>query len=80
MRDPKLKFNFDSRYSRFCHYAHVILHIEKPRKKHPEQNLKKRTRHASLSQIDINSFSVIDFGVNAEVDDQMSLEIGFVPS
>ena len=47
MREPKLKFNFDSQ---------------------------------NLSQIDINSFSVIDFGVNAEVDDQMSLEIGFVPS
>ena len=25
------------RYVRFSHYAHVILHIEKPRKKHHEQ-------------------------------------------
>ena len=34
----------------------------------------------NLSQIDINSFSVIDFGVNSEIDDQISLKLGFVPS
>ena len=28
----------------------------------------------------INSFSVIDFGVNSEIDDQISLKLGFVPS
>ena len=39
------------RYVRFCHYAHVILHIAMPWKKHHEQGqqFKKRTRQASLS-------------------------------
>ena len=51
------------RYVRFSHYAHVILHIEKPRKNITSKvnSSKKRTRQASLIPLLFTFFDISKF-------------------